>query len=410
MTLALLDPDAEPLVVARVPEGAATREHPLRDLLHDLPGLLPVHEIEPEIGRVAAVAKELHLPGSGTLDLLLVGEHGRLVVVECKLWRNPQARREVVGQILDYASALRGYAYEDLQSAVSARLGRPGDVLYELARAAGSQMSEAAFVDRVSRDLAAGRFLLLVVGDGITEGAQRLGEFLRTQPGLSFEFGLVEMAEYRFHDPLLGAERRIVQPRVLARTAVIERHVIRSELPGAQVAPVAVAADAAPRTRMSGPANSGAAAGADAGARAAWRAFVDRFAAETRFNHPGQASATLGGMNWMRLPLPGPAHVTLYRSQPGQKVGAFLRYRSADGLMLFDALAEREGEIAAEFQDAGLPAPVWTRSDTEAAVTVTASSPAPWDDAREAEQRLWLGRAANRFVDSLRPRLGRLEA
>lgn len=26
-------------------------------------------------------------------------EHGRLVVVECKLWRNPQARREVVGQI-----------------------------------------------------------------------------------------------------------------------------------------------------------------------------------------------------------------------------------------------------------------------------------------------------------------------
>ena len=28
------------------------------------------------------------------------------MLIECKLWRNPEARREVVGQILDYAKVL----------------------------------------------------------------------------------------------------------------------------------------------------------------------------------------------------------------------------------------------------------------------------------------------------------------
>ena len=59
-----------------------------------------------------------------------------------------------------------------------------------MAREAGSDLDETAFVDRVARDLAAGRFLLLVVGDGITEGTRRIGEYLRDQPGLAFGFGL----------------------------------------------------------------------------------------------------------------------------------------------------------------------------------------------------------------------------
>jgi hypothetical protein len=200
MTLVLLDDDADAQVVSRVPEGLAAREHPLRDLIYDHPALLPLHELEPGIGRVVTVAKELNLPGAGFIDVLLVSEHGRLIIVECKLWRNPQARREVVGQVLDYARELARYGYEDLQRTVSNRLRRTGNVLFELARSAGSAMSEVAFVDRVARDLRAGRFLLLIVGDGITEGTQRIGEYLGGQAGLAFDLGLVEMAEYRFED------------------------------------------------------------------------------------------------------------------------------------------------------------------------------------------------------------------
>lgn len=101
MTLVLLDDDRPAYAVARVPEGEAAREHPLRDLIFDHPAILPLHELDPGIGRVVAVAKELTLPGAGIIDVLLISEHGRLIVVECKLWRNPQARREVVGQVLE---------------------------------------------------------------------------------------------------------------------------------------------------------------------------------------------------------------------------------------------------------------------------------------------------------------------
>jgi hypothetical protein len=219
-----------------VPEGVARREHRLRDLIFDHPGAMPIHSLDPSYGRVFTGARELTIPGVGFVDVLLADEWGRLVLIECKLWRNPQARREVVGQILDYARELSRYGYEDLQRQITVATRRSGNVLFELAREAGGELSEAAFVDRVERDLAAGRFLLLVVGDGITEGTRRIGEYLSDQPGLAFNFGLIEMAEYRYTDEC-GRERTIMQPRVLAKTATIERHVIcqvwkRGQSPG----------------------------------------------------------------------------------------------------------------------------------------------------------------------------------
>jgi hypothetical protein len=195
VSLVVLNDEAAPQLVRRVPAGDARREHKLRDLIFDHPECLPVHELDPSYGRVFTVAREFNVPRVGYVDVLLADERGRLVVVECKLWRNPQARREVVGQILDYARELSRFGYEDLQRQIAIATKRPGNVLYAMAGEAGSNLDESSFVDRVSRDLAAGRFLLLVVGDGITEGTRRIGEYLRDQPGLAFDFGLVEIAE-----------------------------------------------------------------------------------------------------------------------------------------------------------------------------------------------------------------------
>lgn len=211
MTLVVFDTDGGATrVVERVPQGEARREHTLRDLIYDNPAILPVRDIDPGYGRLFTVARELNIPGVGFIDVLLADEHGRLVVVECKLWRNPQARREVVGQILDYARELSRYGYEDLQRQITIATRRQGNVLYALAREAGGTMEEAQFVDRVSRDLLAGRFLLLIAGDGITEGTRRIGEYLRAQPGLAFEFALIEFAEYRAEDTS-GHTRTIIQ-------------------------------------------------------------------------------------------------------------------------------------------------------------------------------------------------------
>jgi hypothetical protein len=400
MTLILLDDDAPPLIVEREPEGVARREDRLRDLLFAHPEMLPVHEIDPGFGRLVAVAKELVLPDVGRIDALLVDERGRLVVVECKLWRNPQARREVVGQILDYARALARFSYDDLQRQIAMATRRGGNVLYELVREAGGTRDEARFVDQVSRDLRAGRFLLLIVGDGITEGTRRIAEFLDEHAGLAFGFAMVEMAQYRFCDPASGRERIIVQPRLIARTTVIERSVIRNEASAVEI--VGLAAErAAVAPREAGGSRI------SPEAQQQWRDFVERFIAQLRFDDPGQPPPRAGGLNWMRLPLPGPANLTLWRSKPQGVVGAFVRYTGSEGIALYERLLADREAIDTEFVDDGLPAPDWAQDGDDGSIALAWPSPPPWSAAEEARQMLLLGQAANRFVNSLRPRLTR---
>lgn len=398
MTLVLLNNDTT-RVVRRVPRGAARREATLRDLIAEHPDILPVHDLDPSYGRLITVTRELAIPGVGFIDVLLMDDNGRLVVVECKLWRNPQARREVVGQILDYARELSRFGYEDLQRQVSIATRRSGNVLHALAREAGGTLEEADFVDRVTRDLADGRFLLLVVGDGIAEGTRRIGEYLRNQPGLAFGFGLIEMAEYRPIDTD-GAEHVIMQPRVLAQTAVIERHVIRSEVPGISIDAIEIPTGPAGASNAPAPARGGGTS--DAGER--WRAFLARFIAELRFDDPGQPPPRHGGIGWMRVLLPEGLYINVYRSSAAGNIGAQVRFAGPEARAAFEDIVAEHEAIDAEFARQDLAAPEWRLGETPE-IILTTPSPAPWSEDTEEEQRRWMARAANQFVNSLRPRL-----
>lgn len=55
-----------------------------------------------------------HNFGSGPIDVLLVSSYGRIGIVETKLSYNPQKRREVVAQIIDYALSLQGEEFAEL--------------------------------------------------------------------------------------------------------------------------------------------------------------------------------------------------------------------------------------------------------------------------------------------------------
>jgi len=399
MTLVLLNgADAPPQIVKRVPEGEARREDALRDLLFAHPAMLPVSEIDPGIGALVPIARELNVPEVGRIDAFLVDPRGALVIVECKLWRNPQARREVVGQILDYARALARFSYEDLQREVSRATGRKGNALYELVAAEVAGVDEAQFVDRVARNLAAGRFLLMVVGDGITEGTQRIGEYLVAQPGLAFDFALVEMAQYRWSDAS-GTPQVAVQPRLLAKTVVIERAVIRNE---ANV----VIADLA--DEPAAPAGEGRGRKVDGDLQAAWRRFAEQFLAGLTFDDPSQPSPRVGGLGWFKAALPRGHWLTLYRASASGKIGAYVNLVGSEGLEAFQRLLADRASIAEEFADAGLPEPSWEHTAKGATISVTWPAPLPWDEAAEAEQAARLRLAANQLVNSFRPRLDQL--
>ena len=205
--------------------GPATYDEAwLQLLIMAQPSLLPVDQIEPAFTGVVPVCVELPV-GSGFLDGLLVTPTGDLALIECKLWRNPEARREVVGQILDYAKDMSAWNYQMLDEAIShTKPLVPGDTtkrrLYDLVAAEGD-MDEASFHDAVSRNLKRGRFLLLIVGDGIREGVETLTEFLQQYAGFHFTLAIVEVALFE-----LPAGGYIAQPRILARTTNIDRGIV----------------------------------------------------------------------------------------------------------------------------------------------------------------------------------------
>lgn len=156
----------------------------LQGLIMRQPNLLPVDQIEPAFANLVPICTELPTP-SGYMDNLFITRAGDIAIVECKLWRNPEARREVTAQIIDYAKELSAWTYVKLQEAISRTKPLDGwnggktRSLYEVV-SEGREMDEALFIDSVSRNLRRGRFLLLIVGDGIREGVEDMTEFLQT--------------------------------------------------------------------------------------------------------------------------------------------------------------------------------------------------------------------------------------
>ena len=89
----------------------------LQDLLYRFPNALPIDEIDDGFSELIPVCKEMNTP-VGSVNVVYITPSGRPVIVEAKLWRNPEARRKVVGQILDYAQALSRWNFITFDAAV----------------------------------------------------------------------------------------------------------------------------------------------------------------------------------------------------------------------------------------------------------------------------------------------------
>jgi hypothetical protein len=181
---------------------------------------LPIRDVDSSFEDAVPVCTELST-SAGIIDVLLINRRGLPVVVECKLWRNPEARRKVIAQILDYAKELSKWNFADLEDAVKQRLSNDDFSLIDQVAQCNSDLDSVQFVDDVTRNLQNGRVLVMIVGDGIREGVERIVEFLKHYANIQFSFGLVEAAIYQSENGLL-----LIQPRILAHSEIVERSVI----------------------------------------------------------------------------------------------------------------------------------------------------------------------------------------
>ncbi len=202
----------------------------LQRLLFRHPEALPIAEIDISYSPLIPLCMEMDTP-AGFVDAVYVTPSGRVALLEAKLWRNPEARREVIGQILDYAKELPSWNYSRLDAAV--RQARKNEAatseenfpgIAEFVAQAKPDLVSHQFQDAITRSLAKGDYLLLIAGDGIREGVGAIAQFLDRNGALHFTFGLIECAIY---DAPGGGH--YVHPRVLAKTTNILRNVYVSD-------------------------------------------------------------------------------------------------------------------------------------------------------------------------------------
>jgi hypothetical protein len=106
------------VAVQQVTVGYAN-EAELESMIVQNPDIVPGFNL----GEVMVVGQQIHLNGGSLkIDVLLIDRSGLLTVVEAKLARNGESRREIVAQGLDYASALAEYDFYDLDDATGGRL------------------------------------------------------------------------------------------------------------------------------------------------------------------------------------------------------------------------------------------------------------------------------------------------
>ena len=356
----------------------------IQNLFFKHPSALPIVEIDSSFMHSVPVCTELNTP-AGPIDALYVNAQGLLTLAEFKLWRNPQARREVVGQILDYAKELASWDYEDLQREISRRLKRSGNALYELARANAEQLSEATFVDDVSRNLRKGRFLLLIVGDGIRENAESIIDYLQQHTGLQFTIALVEAAIYQLPDG-----NRLVQPRILARSLIVNRTVVElnDERLSATNDP-----DGAPVTSLSSIEQEN---------KRFWTAMLKSLSLDDTTQRIPEPAA--GSVIFFMFGFTGEVWVACFIVRATRSFGVYLSRKSSSqfGSEVFERLTSDLELLKDECSE---DLDVWSNSNGQQRIGFSKSAeflsnPAKFDDSVK-----WLQQRTNELINAVRPRI-----
>ena len=220
----LLQADGE---LIEMQERTYDSEALLQNLIARYPNLLAGNQIDSVTPRRwLLIAREMSLPADEgganrwAVDHLFLDQDAIPTIVEVKRSTDTRIRREVVGQMLDYAAnAVVYWPIERLRSTFETTCTVQGrDPAEELAAFLenGADNDFDTFWQRAKTNLQAGRVRLVFVADEIPAELRRIVEFLNEQMDPA-EVLAVEIKQY------VGQELKTLVPRVIGQTAETQR-------------------------------------------------------------------------------------------------------------------------------------------------------------------------------------------
>ena len=369
-------------LLEKVPYGSGFSENWLQNRLFENPQSLPLQEIDPAYQQVCPLCMEMNT-GAGPIDVVYVTPHGRLVIIETKLWRNPEARRKVVAQILDYAKELKAWSYADIQREVSRRTGIKGNSPYLIVSKQFGEIDEAVFVDGVTQSLRQGDFMLIIAGDGIRQDAQGIVQFLQEVGSMRFVLAMVEVAVYKHTQK----ELFIIQPRTLAKTQQIKRDIDYTLSQGGTTVTTEPNAE-----------------------KEEWRQkykdYWTRFLSTLTLDDPEQPMANpvaAGNITFSLPPSGAVAWITTFFYKQAKEVGCFLRLIDKPaGHDLYQSLLEDKKSIEADL-------PFKVKWDDERRMVIRCKQVSgEWPPVNDKDVDDYLAETINGLINTFRPRLERL--
>ncbi|MBI5947107.1 MAG: hypothetical protein HY875_03100 [Chloroflexi bacterium] len=162
-------------------------EDVLQDILARYPDLLAGGQMNPEsprrwllIRREQSVPDTLDGAARWSLDHLFVDQEGVPTLIEVKRASDSRIRREVVGQMLDYAAnAVAYWPVAEMRAEFEVRHG--DQVAAVVAGALGAEVDAEQLWEQVRQNLEAGRVRLVFVADEIPRELRRIVEFMNEQ-------------------------------------------------------------------------------------------------------------------------------------------------------------------------------------------------------------------------------------
>ena len=191
----------------------------LQDLIAKYPNLLAGDEMDVDVPRKwLLVQREQILQYDNTglklfyLDHLFLDQDGILTIVETKRSSDSRLRREVVAQMLDYASnAIIYLPVDEIKSNLI--INYPDQNLEALlSNKLGVETSSVEFFEQVKTNLNAGKIRMVFVADYIPTELKTIVEFLNVQMDPAEVF-VVELKQY------VGEGLKTLVPRLVGQTA-----------------------------------------------------------------------------------------------------------------------------------------------------------------------------------------------
>lgn len=170
-------------------------EAELQKLLLESPSLITIDEIREGVSPLAFAVSEFGLPGSGATDILAFSSDGDIAIIECKLATNPEIKRKVIGQILEYAAYLWQMSYEMVDNRIQKLKGKSLAELVE--NSVAGEWNEEQFRKGVKQSLLDGSFILIIVVDELNEELKRIIRYINECSESAFSLHALEMRRFQ---------------------------------------------------------------------------------------------------------------------------------------------------------------------------------------------------------------------